>query len=61
MPGYDKNPLFSPDGTLLAFESMERDGYESDKNRLMVLELATDSIKDLTRNLIRMYNHRSGQ
>lgn len=50
MPGYDKNPLFSPDGTLLAFESMERDGYESDKNRLMVLELATDSIKDLTRN-----------
>ncbi|MDG5799027.1 S9 family peptidase [Marinilabiliaceae bacterium ANBcel2] len=37
--GYDKNPLFSPDGTKMLWESMERDGYESDKNRLMVMDM----------------------
>lgn len=41
MPGYDTNPQFSPDGTRLAWQSMERDGYESDKNRLFVMDLAT--------------------
>ena len=39
--GYDTNPAFSPDGTKLAWLSMERDGYESDQNRLMVMNLAT--------------------
>ncbi|MFO7616552.1 MAG: S9 family peptidase [Bacteroidales bacterium] len=48
MPGYDKSPLFSPDGRLLAFESMERDGYESDRNRLMILELATRTVNEAT-------------
>ena len=41
MMGYDVNPQFSPDGTKLAWQSMERDGYESDKNRLFVMDLAT--------------------
>lgn len=41
MMGYDMNPAFSPDGTKMAWESMERDGYESDKNRLFVMDLAT--------------------
>lgn len=41
MQGYDINPQFSPDGTKLAWQSMERDGYESDKNRLFVMDLAT--------------------
>ena len=41
MKGYDLNPSFSPDGSLLAWESMERDGYESDKSRLFVLNMAT--------------------
>ena len=41
MMGYDINPTFSPDGTKLAWESMEHDGYESDKNRLFVMDLAT--------------------
>ena len=39
--GYDTNPAFSPDGTKIAWQSMERDGYESDQNRLMVCDLAT--------------------
>ncbi len=38
--GYDTNPQFSPDGSMIAWQSMERDGYESDQNRLMVANLA---------------------
>ena len=39
--GYDTNPQYSPDGKYIAWLSMERDGYESDQNRLMVLDIAT--------------------
>ena len=39
--GYDTNPSFSPDGKYLAWQSMGRNGYESDRNRLCVYELAT--------------------
>ena len=34
--GYDTDPVWSPDGRMLAWISMERDGYEADKQRLMV-------------------------
>ncbi len=37
--GYDNNPTFDPSGNYLAWLSMERDGYESDLNRLMVLDV----------------------
>ena len=36
--GYDTNPKFSPDGRYVAWLSMERDGYESDRNRLCVYD-----------------------
>ena len=39
--GYDTNPQYSPDGKHIAWLSMERDGYESDQNRLMVMDLQT--------------------
>ena len=39
--GYDTNPSYSPDGSKIAWLSMERDGYESDQNRLMVMDLAS--------------------
>ncbi|SHF29011.1 Dipeptidyl aminopeptidase/acylaminoacyl peptidase [Mariniphaga anaerophila] len=48
MMGYDQNPVFSPDGKYLAWESMERDGYESDKNRLFVADLKTGKKTDFT-------------
>ncbi len=40
-PGYDVNPRFSPDGRYIAWQSMARDGYESDLNRLCVMDIAT--------------------
>ena len=39
--GYDVNPKFSPDGRYIAWQSMKNNGYESDRNRLCVYELAT--------------------
>ena len=39
--GYDTNPTYSPDGKSIAWLSMERDGYEADQNRLMVMNLET--------------------
>ena len=39
--GYDQNPQFSPDGRYVAWSSMERDGYESDRTRICVLDLKT--------------------
>ena len=38
--GYDVNPKFSPNGRYIAWQSMARDGYESDRNRLCVYTLA---------------------
>lgn len=48
MMGYDQNPVFSPDGSKLIWESMERDGYEADKNRLFLMDMASREKKDLT-------------
>ena len=53
--GYDTDPLWSPDGSKLCWISMERDGYEADKQRLMVADIAVSegvatacNIKDIT-------------
>lgn len=48
MMGYDVNPSFSPDGKWMAWESMEHDGCESDKNRLFLMNLATGEKTDLS-------------
>lgn len=39
--GYDLLPKYSPDGKYIAWTSMPRDGYESDRTRLCVYEIAT--------------------
>jgi dipeptidyl aminopeptidase/acylaminoacyl peptidase len=38
--GYDTDPVWSPDGKHLAWLSMARNGYEADKVRLMVADIA---------------------
>jgi len=39
--GYDFNPKFSPDGKYVAWLSMERAGYEADRQRLCICDLQT--------------------
>ncbi|MCU0378630.1 MAG: S9 family peptidase [Bacteroidales bacterium] len=43
--GYDKSPVFSPDGKMVAWSSMEEDGYESDLERLFVYNITTGEHK----------------
>ena len=49
--GYDTNPSYSPDGQWIAWQSMERDGYESDENRLMIQHLQTGEKRFLTHGM----------
>lgn len=51
MLGYDINPQFSPNGRYLSWESMERDGYEADKNRLFLMDIQTGAKTDATARL----------
>ncbi len=37
--GYDRCPVFSPDGSKIAYQSMARDGYESDLDRLFIYDI----------------------
>ncbi|MEZ6197801.1 MAG: S9 family peptidase [Planctomycetota bacterium] len=53
MPGYDNDPVYSPDGRYLFFQSMARAGFESDKNRIMRLDRKTGEKVDLTAGLDR--------
>ncbi len=48
MMGYDTNPSYSPDGKYVAWLSMERDGYEADKNRIFLMDVTSGEKTDLT-------------
>ena len=48
LPGYDQNPKFSPDGKYVAWISMERNGYEADRQRLCLHNLETGEKTFLT-------------
>lgn len=50
MMGYDKDPLYSPDGKWIAFKSQERAGFESDRVRLMLYNRENKQIIELTNN-----------
>ena len=48
--GYDTNPQYSPDGKYIAWQSMERDGYEADWNRLFVMDRQTGEKRFLSKS-----------
>jgi dipeptidyl aminopeptidase/acylaminoacyl peptidase len=48
--GYDTHPSISPDGKQLAWLSMSTDGFESDRNRLMVRDLTSGTEREITLN-----------
>ncbi|MET0553606.1 MAG: S9 family peptidase, partial [Vicinamibacteria bacterium] len=47
-PGYDGAPRYSPDGSLLAYRSQPRAGYEADRWRLMVYDRKGGGTRELT-------------
>jgi dipeptidyl aminopeptidase/acylaminoacyl peptidase len=46
--GYDQDPVFSPDGSKIVWKSMSTPGYESDKERMMLLDFNLNVKHDLT-------------
>ena len=48
--GYDKYPVFSPDGKKIAFRSQRRPGNEADQQRLWVFNLENNECSYITRN-----------
>ncbi|HLF65628.1 MAG TPA: S9 family peptidase [Saprospiraceae bacterium] len=49
MNGYDKQPVFSPDGKSVLWHSMERNGYEADRQRIFVYDLTTKESREVSR------------
>jgi len=46
--GFDKYPRFSPDGSMIAWQSMQEEGYESDLDRLFIYNFSDGSGKWLS-------------
>lgn len=44
--GYDMSPVFSPEGKYMAWESMQTAGFEADKTRIMIMNMADGSYRD---------------
>ncbi|GIW98272.1 MAG: peptidase S9 [Pirellulaceae bacterium] len=57
MPGYDMEPTYSPDGRFIAFHSMARGGFESDRNRIMLYDRANETLREITRGLDQTTHH----
>ncbi len=53
LDGSERHPVPSPDGRMLAFLSQERAGFESDRWRLMVRDLARGGTREVTRRFDR--------
>lgn len=43
--GYEHDPVFSPDGSMIVYRSMKTPGFEADKDRIMLLELNKNTSK----------------
>jgi dipeptidyl aminopeptidase/acylaminoacyl peptidase len=52
-PGSDSTPLYSPDGKWIAWRMQKRNGYESDRFRLVIYDRQAGAIKNLTEDFDR--------
>ncbi len=50
MVGYDTQPAYNNDGTRLAWASMAEDGYETDKNNIMLYDYKLNQCYNLTKD-----------
>ncbi|MBE0643724.1 MAG: S9 family peptidase [Bacteroidetes bacterium] len=57
MPGFDRDPLYSPDGRYIAFHSMARAGHEADRNRLMLFDRESSQVRELSATLDQWIGH----
>jgi dipeptidyl aminopeptidase/acylaminoacyl peptidase len=48
--GVDTMPLYSPDGKYIAYLSMARPGYESDKQRIMIYDRKSKEVRDISKD-----------
>ncbi|MBL7825463.1 MAG: S9 family peptidase [Saprospiraceae bacterium] len=55
--GYDRDPVWSPDGRYLIWTSLQRPGYEADRPRLMILDTQTQMREELSANWTYEMNH----
>jgi dipeptidyl aminopeptidase/acylaminoacyl peptidase len=55
--GYDHNPVFSPDGTKIAWRSMATPGFEADKMRMIVYSFNDEAAIDMTRDFDQGADH----
>lgn len=47
-PGYDKYPVFSNNGQKIAWQQMKIAGYESDRSRLVIYDIASKKTENVT-------------
>jgi len=55
--GYDNDPKYSPDGRYIAYHSMERAGFEADRNRILLYDRQSQKSTDLTAGLDQNADH----
>ncbi|MFK8045756.1 MAG: alpha/beta fold hydrolase [Crocinitomicaceae bacterium] len=51
MMGYDTNPIYSKDGKYIGWLSMKTDGFESDKNDIVIYNIQTQEKQNLTESI----------
>lgn len=57
LTGYDRDPVWSPDGRYLLWTSLQRAGYEADRPRLMMLNVQTQQREELSAGWTYEVNH----